>query len=216
MWGGVDLLEVGIPFTDPIADGPVIQDAMERALHAGTTPDMVLRLVSDFRKSSEVPIVLFSYYNPIFKGGKEFLKKAVEVGVDGILIVDLSYEEESDFHKEAKEIGLDTIFLVAPSTPEKRIQKIAKVSSGFIYYVSQKGTTGTKKDLPKDLRKKVQTIKSHTSLPVVVGFGISSNDMTRKILQVADGFVVGSYLVDAIGSGKSTKELTQLTRGLVP
>jgi len=214
--GGVDLLEVGIPFTDPVADGPVIQDAMERALHAGTTPDSVLGFVSDFRKSSEVPIVLFSYYNPVLKGGKGFLKKAAEAGVDGILIVDLSIEEGGDFQKEAKEAGLDTIFLVAPSTPEERIQKIAKVSSGFIYYVSRKGTTGTKNNLPEDLREKVQTIKLHTSLPVVVGFGISSNDMTRKILQVADGFVVGSYLVDAIGSGKSAQEITQLTRGLVP
>ena len=214
--GGVDLLEVGIPFTDPVADGPVIQDAMERSLHAGTTPDTVLTFVSDFRKSSEVPIVLFSYYNPIFKGGKGFLKKAAEAGVDGILIVDLSLEEGVDFQKQAKEVGLDTIFLVAPSTPEKRIQKIAEASSGFIYYVSRKGTTGAQNDLPEDLGEKVQTIKSHTSLPVVVGFGISSNDMTRKILQVADGFVVGSYLVDAIGSGKSAKELTQLTRGLVP
>lgn len=211
--GGVDLLEVGIPFTDPIADGPVIQEAMERALKEGTTPDDVLEFVADFRKTSEVPIVLFSYYNPILKKGRPFLKKAKELGADGILIVDLSIEEGKTFREDCP---LDTILLVAPSTPIERVKKIAAASSGFLYYVSRKGTTGAKSDLPEDLEEKVKQMKQQTSLPVVVGFGISNREMTQKIVAIADGFVVGSYLVEAIGSGKSIEELTEITRGLAP
>lgn len=211
--GGVDLLEVGIPFTDPIADGPVIQEAMERALQAGTTPHKVLEFVKAFRKESEVPIVLFSYFNPILKGGKPFLEEAKQVGVDGLLIVDLSIEEGETFRSECP---LENIFLIAPSTPVERIQEIAEASSGFLYYVSRKGTTGAKNALPEDLEEKVKEIKAQTSLPVVVGFGVSSREMTQKINAIADGFVVGSLLVDAIGSGKTPEELKALTQGLVP
>ena len=157
--------------------------------------------------------MLFSYYNPILKGGKAFLDQAAEAGVDGILIVDLSIEEGEAFRKASP---LETILLVAPSTPESRIEKIAEAASGFIYYVSRKGTTGAKNTLPEDLETKVQTIKAHTSLPVVVGFGVSNAAMVEQILQIADGFVVGSYLVEAIGSGKTSQELIKLTRGLVP
>jgi tryptophan synthase alpha chain len=213
--GGVDLLEVGIPFTDPIADGPVIQEAMERSLSMGTTPNDVLLFIQKFRKSNDVPIVLFSYYNPILKGGKQFLEKAVKAGVDGILIVDLSIEEGEEFQKEAQIVGLDTIFLVAPSTPESRIEKIANASSGFIYYASSAGTTGMKTKLPNDLTEKVSLIKSSCNLPVVVGFGISNSDMTKQILKVADGFVVGSYFVDAIGKGKTAEELTKQAKELI-
>ncbi|MCB1106554.1 MAG: tryptophan synthase subunit alpha [Chlamydiia bacterium] len=214
--GGVDLLEVGIPFTDPIADGPVIQEAMERALKRGTTPQDVLDFVKKFREKSDVPIVLFSYFNPILQGGEAFLKKGASVGVDGILVVDLTIEEGKDFQNQAKKEGLDTIFLVAPSTPKERIEKIAKHSSGFLYYVSRKGTTGVQNALPDDLEEKVKLIKTYTSLPVVVGFGISNSAMTKQILQIADGFVVGSYLVDAIGKGKTKEELITLTQGLLP
>jgi len=213
--GGVDLLEVGIPFSDPMADGLVIQDAMKRALDAETTPEDVLGFVKAFREKSSVPIVLFSYYNPIFIAGAKFLKKASDVGVDGVLIVDLPVEEADELRKWAKDAELDTIFLVAPSTPKERIQKIAAACSGFLYYVSQKGTTGAKNALPEDLEKKVELIKSVASLPVVVGFGISNSEMSRKILEFADGFVVGSLLVQAIGEGRSPQELTTLTKSLL-
>lgn len=140
--GGVDLLEVGIPFSDPVADGPVIQDAMERSLKLGTTPNDVLKFVEAFRKKSDTPIVLFTYYNPILSAGADFLKKAKKCGADGMLIVDLPIEEADDYRKWTKEAGLDTVFLIAPSTPVERVQNIAMASSGFLYYVSRKGTTG--------------------------------------------------------------------------
>ena len=212
--GGVDILEIGLPFSDPIADGPVIQEAMERALKRGTTFETLINFVKRFRQISAVPLVLFSYYNPILKGGKKALEEAKQAGVDGVLIVDLPIEEGEAFQKEAKEVGLDTIFLISPSTPEERIAKIAAVSSGFLYYVCRKGTTGVQRGLPEDLEEKVKLIKSHSSLPLVVGFGISNQEMAQKVAQMADGYVVGSALVDAIGKGKSAQLLTQFTRGL--
>ncbi|MCB1071814.1 MAG: tryptophan synthase subunit alpha [Chlamydiia bacterium] len=214
--GGVDLLEVGIPFSDPVADGPVIQDAMERSLESGTTPQEVLSFVKAFRKQSEVPIVLFTYYNPLFIGGASFLKEAAYAGVDGLLVVDLPIEEGESYRNEAKKAGLDTIFLIAPSTPKKRIKKIAEASSGFLYYVCRKGTTGIKEGFPEDLEARVKEIKEISPLPVVVGFGISNKEMSSKILEIADGFVVGSFLVDAIGKGKSIEELITLTKSLKP
>ena len=214
--GGVDLLEVGIPFSDPIADGPVIQDAMDRALKGGTTPEEVLTFIEKFREKSGVPLVLFTYYNPLLNGGEAFLKKVAKAGADGVLVVDLPIEEGEEYRKWAKAGGLDTIFLIAPSTSKKRIKKIAKASSGFLYYVCRKGTTGTQKELPEDLERKVKEIKEISSLPVVVGFGISNKEMSTKILKIADGFVVGSFLVEAIGKGKSTDELTTLAESIKP
>lgn len=214
--GGVDLLEIGIPFTDPIADGPVIQNAMERALKGGTTPHDVLAFAQRFREKSAVPLVLFSYYNPLLASGISFLKEVKEAGIDGLLVVDLPLEEGKEFFREVKEIGLHPILLIAPSTPEERIEKIAKEGGGFLYYVSRKGTTGAQSDLPEDLEEKVKLIKKYASLPLVVGFGISNREMAKKICVVADGFVVGSYLVEAIGEGKSTSELTKMTQGLAP
>ncbi len=214
--GGVDLLEVGIPFTDPIADGPVIQQAMTRALDDGTTPEKVLEFVKAFRKESEVPIVLFSYFNPLFVGGKTFLKKAAKVGVDGILVVDLSLEEGEDYMGEVKRVGLDPIFLISPSTPQKRIKKIAERASGFLYYVCRKGTTGAKEEFPADLEEKVKMIKGCSSLPVAIGFGIANKEMAEHAIKVADGCVVGSILVDAIGQGKSPNELTKLAERIKP
>lgn len=214
--GGVDLLEVGIPFSDPVADGPVIQEAMDRSLIGGTKPQDVLSFVEKFRKESSVPIVLFTYYNPLFIGGQPFLEQAAKVGVDGLLVVDLPLEEGEDYQKGAKKVGLDTIFLIAPSTPKERIKRIAAASSGFLYYVCRKGTTGAKEGFPEDLESRVKEIKEISPLPVVVGFGISNKKMAARILEVADGFVVGSFLVDAIGKGKSAEELTTLTKSLKP
>lgn len=214
--GGVDLLEVGIPFTDPIADGPVIQEAMTRSLCEGTTPDKVLDFVKTFRKESEIPIVLFSYFNPLFIGGKTFLEKAANVGVDGILVVDLSLEEGEDYREEIKKVGLDPIFLISPSTPQERVKQIGEEASGFLYYVCRKGTTGAKEGFPKGLEEKVRMIKGSTSLPVVIGFGIASKEMAQKATEIADGCVVGSVLVEAIGQGKSPHELTELVKRIKP
>ncbi|MCP5506370.1 MAG: tryptophan synthase subunit alpha [Chlamydiales bacterium] len=212
--GGVDLLEVGIPFTDPVADGPVIQQAMTRSLEEGTTPEKVLDFVKAFRKESEVPIVLFSYFNPLFVGGKSFLEKAAKVGVDGILVVDLSLEEGEDYMNEVKRVGIDPIFLISPSTPQERIKKIAERGRGFLYYVCRKGTTGVKQGFPEDLEEKVKGIKACSALPVAIGFGIATKEMAKRAMEVADGCVVGSVLVEAIGQGKSSAELTQLAQGI--
>lgn len=206
--GGVDLLEIGIPFSDPVADGPVIQKAMERSLKAGTTPEMVLGLIKEIRKRSSIPIVIFTYYNPIFLGGEQFLKKAKEAGADGILIVDLPLEENCPI--------LDRVLLVSPSTPDERIEQIAKKAKGFIYYVCQKGTTGARQELPEAVKTDIARIKKYTSVPVVAGFGISNKKTAEMALKSADGFVVGSLFVDAIGKKISPEELTQLARSIDP
>lgn len=206
--GGVDLLEIGIPFSDPVADGPVIQKAMERSLKAGTTPEMVLSLIREIRKHSSIPVVLFSYYNPIFIAGESFLKRAKEAGVDGILIVDLPVEEDTPI--------LDRVLLVSPSTSDERMEQIAQKAKGFIYYVCQKGTTGARQELPEAVKTDIARIKKYTSLPVVAGFGISNKKTAEMALSSADGFVVGSLFVDAIGRKVSPEELTQLARSIDP
>lgn len=214
--GGVDLLELGIPFSEPIADGPVIQDAVERALQAGTTPHHALELVTRLRRKTQVPIVLMTYFNPVFAKGKAFLKEAKAAGVDGMLIVDLPPEEAEEYLTWMKEANLETIFIVAPSTPEERIPTICKVSTGFIYYACRKGTTGMQKGLPEDLPEKINQIRRHTDLPIAVGFGVSSAETAREILTHADGFIVGSFLVQAAHEQTNPAELTKLAASLDP
>jgi len=214
--GGVDLLELGIPFSEPVADGPVIQDAVERALESGTTPFQVLELVSRLRKQTDVPIVLMTYFNPILVAGESFLKKAKAAGVNGLLIVDLPPEEAEEYLKWMREAGLETIFIVAPSTPEDRIPIICQASTGFIYYACRKGTTGMKEGVPQDLQEKINQIRRHTDLPIAVGFGVSSANIAREILKYSDGFIVGSFLVQAAHDQKNPSELTRLTASLDP
>lgn len=193
---GVNLLEVGIPFSDPVADGPVIQKAMTRALLKGTTLDQVLELVKEIRGESQVPIVLFTYFNPIQKDLAGFLKKAKEAGADGILIVDLPLEEADEYRRLCDELHLDPIFVIAPSTPPERIEKIAEAGRGFLYYACRKGVTGARSGLAPDLKKKIAEIREKSSLPIAVGFGIQERKTADEILTVADGFVVGSYFVE--------------------
>jgi len=209
--GGVDLLEIGIPFSDPVADGPVIQKAMQRSLELGTKPEDVLELIRRIRKKSKIPIVLFSYYNPILQGGKEFLHKAKEVGADGILIVDLSIEEQKQELKV-----LDQIWLVSATTSPERMAKILPECRGFVYYACQKGTTGARRNLPEGFGAKIQQIKAQTQLPVVAGFGIASRESAAEALLYADGFVVGSLIVDAMGRKVSAEELTKLAMSVDP
>lgn len=213
--GGVNILEIGIPFSDPIADGPVIQKAMQDALQRNTSIDDVFSLVRKIREhDKDVPIVLFSYLNPILKIGRNLYTKASKAGADALLIVDMPLEESKSIHEECKKAGLELIFIISPSTPKKRIKEISRHADGFLYYVCRKGTTGIKSQLPEGFAEKIKEIKSSSKLPIVAGFGISSKSMADEVITYADGFVVGSYLVNAMQKGIGKDELTSITRNL--
>ena len=171
---GADVIELGVPFSDPVADGPAIQRSSERALRAGTTLRGVLDLVDRLRKKTDVALVLFSYYNPVLQMGLErFAQRAAAAGVDGVLITDITPEEAGDYRRIVTAQGLDTIFLAAPTSPDKRLSLIAEASSGFLYLISRTGVTGVKDSLPEDLPALVRRLRRVTSLPIAVGFGIS-------------------------------------------
>lgn len=208
--GGVNLLELGIPFSDPIADGPVIQRAEMRALEQGTTLDDVLLLIQRLREKTDIPLILFSYLNPILAGLKTgFIEKAKDKGIDGLLVVDCPLEESHEIEKECMHHGLKFIQVIAESTPLARIQEINKRASGFLYYACRKGTTGVQNTLPSDFSLKIQTIKENVTLPVVVGFGVSTSTMVKNILKKADGVVVGSFFVKMIEEGTRPDALKQ-------
>lgn len=194
--GGVDLLEIGVPFSDPVADGPTIQQAMERSLRKQTTLETVFHLVSRLREKSDIPMVLFTYYNPIRKHLDVTLRRAKEAGIDGVVIIDLPPEEAEEYRFLCKMYDLDPIFVIAPSTPLSRIEWIAKMGRGFLYYACRKGTTGARLGLPDDLAEKIRQIRSVSTLPIAVGFGISNPKDARDVVKVADAFVVGSYFVE--------------------
>lgn len=204
---GVDLLELGVPFSDPLADGLTNQLAAQRALEAGIQQEDVFRLVEEIRKFSEVPIVFYTYYNLIFSRGiEEYVTRSVSAGVDGFLTLDLPPEEAGELVDCCQDKGIKNIFIVAPTTPESRIPKIIQSSSGFIYYVSRAGVTGERKDLASDLKERVATIKKYTELPVVVGFGISNPEQVRTVGEISDGVVVGSALVNCISENLGNPE----------
>ena len=208
---GVDILEVGVPFSDPTADGPVIQAAALRALKNGTTLEAVLAMIEEIRKVSEIPIVLFGYYNPVFSyGASRFADRAREAGVDGALIVDLPPEEAPELRRYTDPAGLDFITLVAPTTDDERITKITSQATGFLYYISVMGITGTKKPEVKMIEKDVARIRRFSSLPVVVGFGISTAAQAAEIGPQADGVVVGSAFVKLIDENRDRIDLTDL------
>jgi tryptophan synthase alpha chain len=196
---GADVIELGIPFSDPLADGPTIQRASERALKAGTTLAQVIDLVREIRKSSEVPIVLFSYYNPVLQLGLEkFASTAATAGADGVLITDLTPEEAHDYRQVLAAHHLDTIFLGAPTSTDDRLAKIASASSGFLYLISRTGVTGAKDALPDDLPALLRRARNVTQLPIAVGFGISLPGHVSVLGGLADAAVVGSALVSEI------------------
>jgi len=196
---GADVIELGVPFSDPIADGPVIQRATERALHKGVTLRMVLELGAAIRKKSEIPLVLFSYFNPLLNHGLDKLAQdAANAGFDGILASDLTVEESEQFVQTARAAGLNTIFLVAPTSSRERMQKIAETCTGFLYAVSRTGVTGERQELANDLREFVRTLREFTQLPIAVGFGISRPEHVRAVWQEADGAIVGSSIVKKI------------------
>lgn len=207
---GVDILEIGVPFSDPTADGVTIQEASQRALKGGTTLPAVLDLIRSARKRTDIPIVLFGYYNPIFSFGNEaFARAAGAVGVDGLLVVDLPPEESSELRRYTDPEGLDFISLVAPTTPDERIAWIAGKSSGFLYYISMTGITGTGRPDPSGVKKDVKRIRGATALPVMVGFGISTPGQASEMASFADGVVVGSALVQRIHENRERGDMVK-------
>ena len=214
--GGVNLLEIGIPFSDPVADGPVIQRAAARSLMSGTTLNDVLVLIKNIRQQSNVPIILFSYLNPILAAlSSGFLSEAKRAGADGLLLVDCPLEESADIQRECDRLALNLIYVIASTTPLSRVELIAQSARGFLYYACRKGTTGMKNTLPDDFQEKVAAIKARVSLPVVVGFGISNREMAQQVLQHADGVVVGSLFVKALEDGMDTASLKNLAQEFV-
>jgi tryptophan synthase alpha chain len=201
---GADVIELGVPFSDPLADGPTIQRASERALQSGTTLAGVIDLVRRIRQTSQVPLVLFSYYNPILQMGLEkFARAANEAGADGVLATDLTPEESADYRQILAAHHLDTIFLGAPTSTDERLAKIAAVSAGFLYLISRTGVTGAKDALPDDLPALIRRARNVTQLPIAVGFGISLPGHVSVLGGLADAAAVGSALVSEIENAKS-------------
>jgi len=202
---GADVIELGVPFSDPLADGPTIQRASERALKSGTTLAKILELVRRIRQASQVPLVLFSYYNPILQMGLEKFASAAEIaGADGVLATDLTPEESEDYRRILASHHLDTVFLGAPTSTDERLAKIAACSSGFLYLISRTGVTGAKDVLPDDLPALLRRARAVTQLPIAVGFGISLPGHVSVLGGLADAAVVGSALVAEIGKATKT------------
>ncbi len=205
---GVDVVELGIPFSDPLADGPSIQAGSQRALANGITVSDVFSIVRRVRETSQIPIVLMTYFNPALRYGvEEFAKDAANAGVDGVIQTDLTPEEADDWVDAARVNSLDTVFLVAPTSTENRIEVVAKLSTGFVYAVSRTGVTGARSEVPTELPELISAIKNHTNTPVCVGFGISLPEHVATVAAYADGVVVGSSLVDLIGKYGQSAEL---------
>ena len=193
---GADIVELGVPFTDPLADGPTIQRAAERALKNGVTLKKVIALVRDLRQKTKIPLVLMTYYNPVFKYGEErFIADAKDAGVDGVIIPDLPPDEAGEFTRLAKNAAIASIFLLAPTSTEDRIKKVARASTGFIYYVSITGITGAQLLLDGSIEKSINGIRRITDKPVAVGFGVSTPDEAEAVGSVSDGVVIGSAIV---------------------
>jgi tryptophan synthase alpha chain len=204
---GADILEIGVPFSDPTADGPIIQAASQRAIKTGTTLRGVLDLVAEIRRASQIPIVLFGYFNPIFAyGAEKFSQAAKDAGVDGILVVDLPPEEAGELRVFTDAAGIDFIALVAPTTGRNRLKTILQDATGFLYYISITGVTGAAAPKAEDIAREIGKIRKMTRMPVAVGFGISSAAQARAIAGVADGIVIGSAVVQRIDENRNSGE----------
>lgn len=213
---GADLIELGVPFSDPVADGPTIQRASERALRQGVSLKKTLDLVSTLRRRSKIPMILMTYCNPIYAFGmKIFFKEAQQAGVDGLIIPDVPLEEASEFVEQGKRHRVDLIFLVAPTTPLERARRILSAATGFVYYVSLTGITGAALTDRSSLLDRIQKIKSMTTLPVAAGFGISTPEEAGEIAQVADGIIVGSAFVKIIETASTDRAYLERLTGLV-
>lgn len=196
---GADLIELGVPFSDPIADGPTIQRASERALKHRISLQQILEIVKTLRQQTEIPIALMSYYNPIFRMGEEtFCQAAHAAGIDGVIIPDLPPEQADSLLKVAPQYNLATIFLVAPTSPPERMKSIAAVSTGFVYCVSLTGVTGARATLSDEVAPMIAKLRKHTDKPISVGFGVSTPEQAKQVAEVADGVIVGSAIINVI------------------
>jgi tryptophan synthase alpha chain len=196
---GADIIEIGVPFSDPLADGPIIQRASQRALQGGTTLRKILQTVSELRHEVDVPLVLMTYYNPVFRYGEEaFVADALDAGVDGIIVPDLPPEEGQSIIERTTDTPLEMIFLAAPTSTSARLALISEASRGFIYYVSRLGTTGVRDHLADDLRIMLEKVRASTSKPIAVGVGVSTPEHVRLVAELADGVVVGSAILKLI------------------
>ena len=217
---GADIVELGIPFSDPIAEGPVIQQADLRALASGTTTNKIFDMVKRIREKSQIPLVFLTYINPVFKYGYDsFFAKCKEVGVDGIIIPDLPFEEQAEVHEFSSKHGIDLVPLVAP-TSEDRIKKIAAAAEGYLYVVSSLGVTGMRSEIKTDLKSIIDVVKETSKVPVAVGFGINTPEQAAKISQIADGVIVGSAIVKIIAengcdSAKPVGEYVRRMKGAI-
>lgn len=208
---GADLIELGVPFSDPMADGPTIQLSSERALAAGTTLPAILDLVKRLRTRTQIPIVLMGYFNPVFAYGAErFAADAAAAGVDALLVVDLPPEESAELKNATDSQGLDLIFLLTPTSDHSRVQAVSRLGSGFIYYVSVTGVTGARTSVADTLASRVTEVRAELNLPLVVGFGISTPEQAGKVAETADGVVVGSVLVKFFEKYQGTELLQEL------
>ena len=215
---GAGIIELGVPFSDPVADGPVIQRASERALRQGTTLEKVMKLAGDIRRRSQAGLIIFSYLNPIWqKGVKRFCDLAEDAGVDGALVTDLPIEEAGEYLREMRMRHLASVFLAAPTSTDQRLRSITRASTGFVYAVSRTGVTGAQQQLPEDARKLVARIRRFTKLPVAVGFGISTPEQFKAVGEFASGAVVGSAIVQLIerNPGKEAEAVAQFVRTLI-
>jgi tryptophan synthase alpha chain len=217
--GGADLIEIGIPFSDPMADGPTIQRAAERSLKAGTTVEDCLKIATQVRKETQAPIALMGYLNPMLQYGYDrFLTACVRAGVDALIVPDLPPEEAGELVEKSRAKGVSVVFLLAPTSTEDRVEQVHRLASGFVYFVSVTGVTGARAELPPDLGERLEAVRRGSSVPVVVGFGVSSPEQVRELAAHADGVVVGSAIVNRFsGSGSltaRTEQVSKFVRGL--
>ena len=214
---GASVIELGVPFSDPVADGPVIQRASERALRHGTTLEQVLQLAREVRQKSDVGLIIFSYLNPILRMGvAQFAARAAEVGVDGALVTDLPVEEADEYLQEMRKHHLATVFLAAPTSTDARLKQIAKASTGFVYAVSRTGVTGARQQMPEDAQNLVKRLRKYTFLPVAVGFGVSNAEQFAAVGAFADAVVIGSAIVETIerNPGREAESVAQFIERL--
>jgi len=213
--GGADLIELGVPFSDPIADGPVIQRGADRALKAGTTVAKVLAIAKQIRAKSEIPLLLFTYLNPVLRYGiANLTRDAKAAGIDGCLLTDVSVEEAEVYVSAMREAGLDTVFLATPTSTPERLKLVAKYSSGFIYLVSRTGVTGERAELSDSLPPLIDAMRKVTDLPLAAGFGISTPEQAASVAKLADGVIVGSAIVRLVEQGAGEEGLERYMKSL--
>jgi len=213
---GADIIELGIPFSDPMADGPVIQEASMEALKKKTDLRSIFKMVKSIRSKTEIPLCFMTYYNPVFSYGfGNFARQAEDCGVDGVIIPDLPPEEGQELIKAARATGLATVFFISPTTADKRMRKICASSRGFIYYVCLTGVTGARRELPQDLTGHIKKIRSFTKKPVCVGFGVSTPGQVKQVQTHADGVIVGSAIIKKIKENAGKKDLVSKVAGFV-